>query len=98
MSARPCILCRSKGSLRPTPGCGYCQPAVVLRAAAVPPPALTFGSATAALALLGRAAGPAHAADVDALQALLSAVAGALRAPSDAPLVEALLAALGRRP
>ena len=71
-----------------------------LAALALPaePPALTFGSATAALALLGQAAGPAHAADLDALQDLLSGVAGALRAPSDAPLVPALLAALGRRP
>ncbi len=70
-----------------------------LAALALPaePPALTFGSATAALALLGRAAGSAHAADVDALQDLLSGVAGALRVPADAPLVEALLAALGRR-
>ena len=61
------------------------------------PPALTFGSATTALALLGRAAGPAHAAEVDALQALLSGVAGALRVTADAPLVEALLEQLGRR-
>ena len=70
-----------------------------LAALALPaePPALTFGSATAALALLGRAAGSAHAADVDALQDLLSGVAGALRVPADAPLVEALLEQLGRR-